>query len=72
MVTVSAGPGEETRRDPRRAMRVSELGQAAWMLEFFSRADDASRRALGMAQARVGGGVVTVMAGGAPGPAPRG
>jgi len=43
-------------------MRVSELGEAAYMHEFFSRADDASHEALGMAHARVGGGVVTVMA----------
>lgn len=43
-------------------MRVAELGEAEYMYRFFEAADDASREALGLAQSRIGGGVVTVMA----------
>ena len=48
--------------DRRAAMRATELGEAEFMYHSFAWADDASRAALGMAQTRVGGGEVTVMA----------
>jgi GNAT superfamily N-acetyltransferase len=48
--------------DQRAAMRATELGEAAFMYQMFATADDASRAALGMAQSRIGGGEVTVMA----------
>ena len=43
-------------------MRAGELAEATYMREFFQRADDASRTALGLATATIGGGVVAVMA----------
>jgi ribosomal protein S18 acetylase RimI-like enzyme len=43
-------------------VRAAELGEAEYMYRFFAEADDATREVLGMAQARIGGGVVTVMA----------
>jgi GNAT superfamily N-acetyltransferase len=46
----------------RDAVRAAELGEAEYMYRFFAQADDATRSALGMAQARIGGGEVTVMA----------
>jgi GNAT superfamily N-acetyltransferase len=46
----------------REAVRAAELGEAEYMYRFFAQADDATRSALGMAQARIGGGEVTVMA----------
>ena len=44
------------------AVRAAELGEAEYMYRFFALADDATREALGMAQTRIGGGKVTVMA----------
>jgi GNAT superfamily N-acetyltransferase len=44
------------------AVRAAELGEAEYMYRFFAQADGATREALGMAQARIGGGVCTVMA----------
>jgi GNAT superfamily N-acetyltransferase len=46
----------------RAAMRATELGEAEFMFQLFSRADDRSRSELGMAQRRLGAGEVTVMA----------
>jgi GNAT superfamily N-acetyltransferase len=43
-------------------MRAAELGEAEFMYAMFACADSDSRAALGMAQHRVGGGEVTVMA----------
>ncbi|MGN6577342.1 MAG: GNAT family N-acetyltransferase [Nocardioides sp.] len=43
-------------------VRAAELGEAEYMYRFFAQADDGTREALGMAQARIGGGVCTVMA----------
>ena len=43
-------------------MRATERGEAECIYQMFAGADDASRAALGMAQTRVGGGRVTVMA----------
>jgi len=48
--------------DTAAGMRATELGEAEFMYQMFATADDASRAALGMAQARIGGGEVTVMA----------
>jgi hypothetical protein len=47
----------------RDAVRAAELGEAEYMYRFFAQADDPTREALGMAQARIAGGVCTVMAG---------
>lgn len=44
------------------AARATELGEAEFMYRMFATADDATRSALGLAQARVAGGEVTVMA----------
>jgi hypothetical protein len=43
-------------------VRAAELGEAEYMYRFFEQADDATREALGLAQARIAGGEVTVMA----------
>ena len=48
--------------DAREAMRASELGEAEFMYRMFECADPDTREALGMAQLRLGGGEVTVMA----------
>jgi GNAT superfamily N-acetyltransferase len=48
--------------DSDEAMRAAELGEAEYMYRLFAAADPASRDALGMAQLRVAGGEVTVMA----------
>jgi GNAT superfamily N-acetyltransferase len=46
----------------RSARDAAELGEAEYMYRMFACADDAARAALGLSQARVGGGVVTMMA----------
>lgn len=48
--------------DAREAMRAAELGEAEYMFAMFDGASAEDRAALGMAQAHIGGGVVTVMA----------
>lgn len=44
------------------AMRATELGEAEFMFQMFTQADDRSRSELGMTQRRLGAGEVTVMA----------
>jgi len=41
-------------------MRVAELGEAEFMYQMFATADASSRTALGLGQARIGGGEITV------------
>jgi hypothetical protein len=48
--------------DARTAVRVAELGEAEFMYQMFATADGPSRTVLGMAQARIAGGEITVMA----------